>query len=84
LSQRYERAEADAFEQADQSRQASLLGEFVSFLKHNKKYWLVPLLLALLGLGVLILLGGTAAAPSSIPCSSALRLSVQNSVFNSQ
>jgi hypothetical protein len=54
---------SSAFEQANQSRQASLLGEFIGFLKHNKKYWLVPLLLALLGLGVLLLLGGTAAAP---------------------
>jgi hypothetical protein len=52
-----------AFEQAKEGRQSSLAGEFIGFLRQNKKYWLVPLLIALLGLGVLILLGGTAAAP---------------------
>jgi hypothetical protein len=51
------------FEKANEGRQANLLLEFIGFLRHNKKYWLVPLLIALLGLGVLILLGGTAAAP---------------------
>ena len=53
----------NAFQQANEGRQASLLSEFFGFLRQNKKYWLVPLLIALLGLGVLILLGGTAAAP---------------------
>ncbi len=53
----------NTFEEASQSRQASLAGEFFGFLRQNKKYWLIPLLVALLGLGLLILLGGTAAAP---------------------
>jgi uncharacterized protein DUF5989 len=53
----------NAFEQANQSSQSSLLGEFIQFLKHKKKYWLIPLLLALLAFGALIILGGTAAAP---------------------
>ena len=37
--------------------------EFVDFLTHNKKWWLTPIILVLLLLGVLIALGGTAAAP---------------------
>lgn len=41
----------------------SLLGEFLDFLKHNKKWWLLPILTVLLLLGVLILVSGTAAAP---------------------
>jgi len=52
-----------SFEQGNQSEQPGLFREFVSFLKHNKKFWLIPLLLALLGLGLLVILGGTAAAP---------------------
>jgi hypothetical protein len=40
-----------------------LAGEFTDFLKENKKWWLAPILIAILGLGVLVLLGGTAAAP---------------------
>lgn len=48
--------------QASGSRE-SLVGEFVAFLKENKKWWLAPILIAILGLGLLVLLGGTAAAP---------------------
>ena len=51
------------FEQAGEAPQQSLVSEFFQFLKQNKKFWLIPLLLVLLGLGLLILLGGTAAAP---------------------
>ena len=42
---------------------SSLVGEFWSFLKENKKWWLAPILISILGLGLLVLLGGTAAAP---------------------
>jgi len=41
----------------------SLAGEFTDFLKENKKWWLAPIVIAILGLGLLVLLGGTAAAP---------------------
>lgn len=40
-----------------------LVAEFVAFLKDNKKWWLAPIILSILGLGLLVLLGGTAAAP---------------------
>lgn len=40
-----------------------LLREFWDFLHHNKKWWLVPILLALLLIGLLILWGGSAMAP---------------------
>ncbi len=53
-----------AFEQAaDSAPQESLIAEFWSFLKHNKKWWLLPIMLVLLLLGVLIFLSTTAAAP---------------------
>jgi hypothetical protein len=48
--------------QASESR-SSLAGEFTDFLKENKKWWLAPIVVAILGLGLLVLLGGTAAAP---------------------
>ena len=51
------------FEEAGQQRQAGLLKEFIAFLGENKKFWLIPLLLALLAIGALLVLGGTAAAP---------------------
>lgn len=37
--------------------------EFLLFLRTNKKFWLLPLLSALLLIGLVALLGGTAAAP---------------------
>lgn len=40
-----------------------LVGEFVDFLKDNKKWWLAPIIVSILGLGLLVVLGGTAAAP---------------------
>jgi hypothetical protein len=51
------------FEQASAGPQRGIVGEFVDFLRHNKKYWLIPLLAVLLLMGALIILGGTAAAP---------------------
>jgi len=53
----------DAFlEHASQAR-AGFVSEFVQFLAHNKKWWLTPIIAALLLVGGLIVLGGTAAAP---------------------
>jgi hypothetical protein len=48
--------------QASQS-QRGIVGEFVDFLLHNKKWWLTPIILVLLLLGLIIALGGTGAAP---------------------
>lgn len=48
---------------ADASREQSFLSELVEFLRFNKKWWLAPILIALLLLGALLLLSGTAAAP---------------------
>lgn len=41
----------------------SLFSEFGAFLKENKKWWLVPILVVFLLLSVLIVLGSTSAAP---------------------
>ena len=46
-----------------QGKRLSLLAEFWEFLKHNKKYWLLPILLVMLMMGFLIFLSGSAAAP---------------------
>ena len=55
--------EENAFEQANEGDQMSLVAEFIEFLKYNKKFWMIPLLVSLFGLGLLIMLGGTQAAP---------------------
>ena len=57
------RREAEAFEDAAHDESGSLVSEFVDFLKHNKKWWLIPIIVALLLVGLLIVLAGSAAAP---------------------
>ena len=54
--------EDDFAAKAGESR-TGLGGEFVDFLKDNKKWWLAPIIISILGLGLLVMLGGTAAAP---------------------
>ena len=43
--------------------QPGLLREFWDFLRYNKKWWLTPIILTLLVLGVFVFLTGTAFAP---------------------
>lgn len=56
-------AKKDDFAAQASGGRESLAGEFTAFLKENKKWWLAPIIIAILGLGLLVLLGGTAAAP---------------------
>ena len=57
----------DDLEQLAKQRRPSMFREFWGFLRHNKKWWMLPLLVMLLLLGILILLGGTAVAPFLYP-----------------
>ena len=52
----------DFLAQSNESR-SGLSGEFLDFLKDNKKWWLAPIIISIVGLGILVMLGGTAAAP---------------------
>ncbi len=52
-----------SFEQAVKAGRTSIVREFWQFLAHNKKWWLLPIVLVFFVLGALMLLGGTAAAP---------------------
>ncbi len=52
------------FEQAaDDAESTSLVREFLEFLGENQKWWLLPIVVALFLVGVLVVLGNTAAAP---------------------
>jgi hypothetical protein len=42
---------------------SSLLREFGAFLKHNKKWWLVPILVVFACFAALIILAGPTVAP---------------------
>jgi len=52
----------DFASQADQD-EMGLMAEFWDFIIHNKSWWLTPIIVVLLAMGVLIFLSGTAAAP---------------------
>lgn len=53
-----------AFEQAArQDRGPGLLAEFCEFLRHNKKWWLLPILIVLLAMGLLIALSASPLSP---------------------
>ena len=51
------------FETLAREKQTGVLREFWLFLKYNKKWWLLPILVVLFLLAALIFLGGTGAAP---------------------
>jgi hypothetical protein len=51
------------FEEAAGESRKSLAREFVEFLATSKKYWMIPLLVVLGLLALVVILGGTSAAP---------------------
>lgn len=53
----------DQFEKAAQEQPVGALREFIDFLRDNKKWWLLPIVIVLLVFGALVLVSGTAAAP---------------------
>jgi hypothetical protein len=52
-----------SFEEQGAEGRASLVSEFIYFLSQNKKWWLLPILFVIGGVGLLALLAGTGAAP---------------------
>ncbi|HVM47574.1 MAG TPA: DUF5989 family protein [Candidatus Acidoferrum sp.] len=53
-----------AFEKAaDEQAKGGFFRELCGFLAHNKKWWLLPILVTLLIFGLLIFLSGTGLAP---------------------
>jgi hypothetical protein len=52
------------FENAAKARQrTNLASEFWYFLRQNKKWWLLPIVVVMVLFGALVFLSGTAAAP---------------------
>ncbi len=54
---------AEEFAQEAEKASLSLVREFWDFLRHNKKWWLTPIILALPLVGLIVIFGGSAAAP---------------------
>jgi hypothetical protein len=51
------------FEKLAEEAQPGIVAEFIDFLAHNKKWWLLPILLVVGLLGVLAIFAGSGAAP---------------------
>jgi hypothetical protein len=49
------------------SPQPHLIVDFWNFLKHNKKWWLLPIVIVILLFGALVVLSGTGLAPFIYP-----------------
>lgn len=45
------------------SARTGFLAELGQFMRENKKWWLTPIIIAVLVLGAIVILGGSAAAP---------------------
>jgi len=58
-----EAGDRDEFERAAADRSPGMAREFIGFLSQNKKWWLAPIIVVMLLLGLLVFLGGTGVAP---------------------
>jgi hypothetical protein len=56
-------ATANAFAAEANQKRTSSTGELVDFLRTSKKWWLTPIVVMMVLLGVLVVLSGTGAAP---------------------
>ena len=46
-----------------ESSSPGVMRELMDFLRHSKKWWLTPIIIALLLMGILVVLSGSVAAP---------------------
>jgi hypothetical protein len=54
---------AGEFSRQAEDAQPGFIREFTDFLLQNKKWWLAPIIILLLLFGILVIVGGTGAAP---------------------
>lgn len=59
--------DAVSFAQAAEEEQPGLLREFVEFLVESKAWWLTPIIIVLLLVGLLVVLSGSQVAPFIYP-----------------
>ena len=62
-SNKHEPSAADEIQQAGQQEPLNLVQEFLLFVRENKKWWLIPILLVFGLVSLLVMSGSTGAAP---------------------
>ncbi len=60
-------AQTSDFEKQAAEAAPGLVAEFLDFLVHNKKWWLTPIIIVLLLVGLLVMLSGSVVAPFIYP-----------------
>ncbi|HTM56333.1 MAG TPA: DUF5989 family protein [Pirellulales bacterium] len=63
MTQHIPQDDAERFSQQASGKRLGATRELVDFLRHNKKWWLAPIVIMLLVVGGLVILAGTSAAP---------------------
>lgn len=58
-----EKVEVDDFSRQAQAKQTGIVGEAFAFLRETRKWFLAPIIVLLLVIGLIVVLGGTVAAP---------------------
>ncbi|HWL94627.1 MAG TPA: DUF5989 family protein [Phycisphaerae bacterium] len=62
--------DSNEFLREAREQRTGLVAEFIDFLKHNKKWWLLPIIISLVLIAAFVaftLMGGGAAAPFLYP-----------------
>ncbi|MEW4528974.1 DUF5989 family protein [Maioricimonas sp. JC845] len=67
MSDTSQQPDSDNFASQADAPAPGLLAEFWDFLKYNKKWWLLPILIVLVLLGVLAVLSSSVVAPFIYP-----------------
>jgi hypothetical protein len=58
-----DKRDAGGFAEIAAGARQNLVGEFWQYLRHSRKWWMLPVLVALLCLGLLVVLSATPIAP---------------------
>jgi hypothetical protein len=60
-------SDSDDFRSGAAAKERGLIAEFLGFLRETRTWWLAPILIVFLLLGVLLVLGATGVAPFLYP-----------------
>ena len=63
MSEKKSAEDRNEFERLGEGDQLSLISEFILFIKENKAWWMIPILLVFGLVGILVALTSTGAAP---------------------
>jgi len=63
----HDTSKKEDLESLSKNESQSLFTEFIAFLGSNKKWWLTPVIIAIILLSILVMFGGSSLAPLIYP-----------------